>query len=183
MFRVLAIGLALTGLISPATAQRIDSTNVLRSIESPVLTIDTERLFGQSAFGKRVAEEVERQGAALTAENRQIEADLEAEERELTELRATMTPEEFRGLANTFDDKVQRTREVQATKGRALTQKLDQERDVFLAAAAPVLDALMRDAGAVVILELRSVFASAPAIEITDDAIALLDETLGSGAE
>ena len=40
-----------------------------------------------------------------------------------------------------------------------------------------------RLAVAAVILERRSVFVSASAIEITDDAIALLDETLGSGAD
>ena len=40
----------------------------------------------------------------------------------------------------------------------------------------------MREAGAAVILERRSVFVSLNAIDITADAIALLDETLGSGA-
>ena len=86
-------------------------------------------------------------------------------------------------LANTFDQKVQTTRQEQAAKGRALNELLDQERDVFLTAAAPVLERLMREANAAVILERRSVFVSASAIEITDDAIALLDETLGSGAD
>ena len=105
---------------------------------------------------------------------------MEAEERELTEMRADMSAEAFRELANTFDQKVQTTRQEQAAKGRALNELLDQERDVFLTAAAPVLERLMREADAA---ERRSVFVSASAIEITDDAIALLDETLGSGAD
>ncbi|MEW9920746.1 OmpH family outer membrane protein [Marimonas sp. MJW-29] len=151
------------------------------SVISPVLTIDSERLFLQSAFGRRVAAEIEAKGAELTAENRRIEADLEAEERELTEKRATMSPEEFRELADAFDRKVQDTRQAQSAKGRALNALLEQEREVFLNAAAPVLERLMREAEAAVILERRSVFVSASAIEITDDAIALLDETLGSG--
>ena len=41
----------------------------------------------------------------------------------------------------------------------------------------------MREAGAAVILERRSVFASASVIEITDEAITLLDSTLGTGDE
>ncbi len=176
----------LAGLISgPALAQQTSPVEApaRSNVISAVLTIDSERLFLESAFGRRVAEDVEAQGNELAAENRRIEADLESEEQELTTLRATMDADAFRALANEFDEKVQRTRSAQAEKGRALNQRLDQEREVFLTAAAPVLERLMRDAGAAVILERRSVFVSASAIEITDDAIALLDETLGSGAE
>ncbi len=151
------------------------------SIVSPILTIDSDRLFLESAFGQRVVGEFEAASSRLAQENRQIEADLEAEERELTEKRMDMPAEEFRVLADVFDEKVQETRATQAAKGRALTVQLDQEREVFLTAAAPVLERLMRDADAAVILERRSVFVSASAIDITDAAIALLDETLGSG--
>ena len=152
-------------------------------IVSAVLTIDSDRLFLDSDFGKRVVAEVEAKGAVLATENRKIEADLEAEEKRLTTVRATMSPEEFRTLANEFDEKVQQTRQVQATKGRALNALLDQEREVFERAAAPVLERLTRSADAAVILDLRAVFVSASAIEITDDAISLLNETLGSGAQ
>lgn len=183
-----AIALALSVVLSgaaPALAQQ-QQTNRSGQLEtgsiiSPVLTIDSERVFLESAFGKRVAAEIEERGAGLAAENRQIEADLEAEELRLTELRATTPAEEFRALADAFDRKVQETRLAQAAKGRAINALLDQEREVFLTAAAPVLERLMRKADAAVILERRSVFVSANAIDITQMAIALLDETLGSG--
>lgn len=167
------------------TAQQTFATNppARSGVLSSVLTIDSERLFLESAFGRRVAAEVEAQGNVLASENRRIEADLEAEEKRLTELRPTMEPDVFRALAEEFDEKVQLTRSTQAAKGRALNDLLEQEREVFLSAAAPVLERLMREAGAVVILERRSVFVSASAVEITDDAISLLDETLGSGAD
>ncbi|KIN65194.1 Outer membrane chaperone Skp [Sulfitobacter noctilucicola] len=175
--------LFVTGQPSATIAQQTSAQSGLErgSIVSAVLTIDSERLFLESAFGQRVAAEVEEQGEQIATENRRIEAELEAEEKRLTDLRATMAPEEFRALANEFDEKVQRTRTAQAAKGRALNELLEKEREVFLAAAAPVMERLMSDAGATVILEQRSVFVSASAIEITDDAIALLDETLGSG--
>ncbi len=173
--------LALIGSAGIAFAQQSDLGR--GSVISPVLTIDSERLFLESAFGQRVAAEIERAGAELAAENRRIEADLEAEERRLTDIRSTMEAEEFRALADEFDDKVQATREAQVAKGRALNDLLEQEREVFLSAAAPVLERLMRSADAAVILELRSVFVSSSAIEITEDAIDLLNETLGSGSE
>jgi histone H3/H4 len=43
------------------------------------------------------------------------------------------------------------------------------------------MERLMRQAGAAVILERRSVFVSANAIDITQQAISLLNETVGSG--
>ena len=57
---------------------------------SPVLTIDSERMFRESAFGRRVSAEIEARSIELAAENREIEAALEAEERELTEQRPDM---------------------------------------------------------------------------------------------
>jgi Skp family chaperone for outer membrane proteins len=168
---------------APLFAQQQTTAPTDRSavISSPILTIDSDRVFQESEFGVRVAQEIEEEGAKLAAENDQIADDLEAEEQDLTDRRAGLTPEEFRVLADAFDKKVQRTRQEQAAKGRALNELLDQERDVFLTAAGPVLERLMRDAGAAVILDRRTVFVSASAVEITDAAIALLNETLGSG--
>ncbi|WP_432816909.1 OmpH family outer membrane protein [Sulfitobacter sp. JB4-11] len=150
------------------------------TVVSPVLTIDSERIFLESDFGRRVVNQIEAESAVLARENRQIEAELEAEEQDLTAKRAEMAPEDFRELANAFDEKVQNIRRAQAEKGRAINAMLEDEREVFLTAAGPVLERLMRDAGAAVILERRSVFVSANAIDITNDAIALLNETLNS---
>ena len=166
---------------SHAQQQPADPTATRAPVQSPILTIDSDRVFLESEFGRRVAAEIEEQGTALSIENRQIEADLEAEEQELTLKRAAMTPEAFRSLADDFDEKVQTIRRAQAAKSRALNALLDEEREVFLTAAGPVLERLMRSAGAGVILERRSVFVSASAIEITDAAIDLLNETIGSG--
>lgn len=154
-----------------------------RAVISPVLTIDSERMFRESAFGQRVNREIEEQSTALATENREIEAALEAEERSLTEKRATMELEDFRKLADAFDQKVQRTRSEQAAKNRALSERLEVERERFLTAAAPVLEQLMRNSDAAVILERRRVFVSSAAIEVTGQAIALLDETLGTGLD
>ena len=52
----------------------------------------------------------------------------------------------------------------------------------FLTAAAPVLEQIMREAGAAVILEQRSVFVSANAIDITKKAIERIDAQLGDGS-
>jgi Skp family chaperone for outer membrane proteins len=164
-------------LVPAAAAQQ------LGVVQSPILTIESERLFTESAFGQRIAQEIEEEGAALAAENRRIEGELTAEEKDLTERRATMEPEAFRELADAFDQKVQQIRRTQDAKARALTQRRDAGRVAFLQAAVPVLEELMQEAGAAVVLERGSVFLSANASDITDAAISRMDASIGDGQE
>lgn len=154
-----------------------------QDVRSPILTIDSERLYRDSAFGQRVLGDIEAQTTTLSEDNRRIEAELETEERQLTEQRADMEPEAFRALADAFDARVEVIRREREARGRAIAALLEENRDRFLMAAAPVLEAIMRDAGAAVILEQRSVFVSANAIDITDLAIARMNTVLGDGTD
>ncbi len=169
--RVVAVLLAL-GWASSIFAQ---------SIQSPILTIDSERLYRGSEFGQRVAREVEARTQALTEENRTLESELEAEELALTEQRADLTPEDFRALADAFDARVQAIRRDREAESREIADLLESNRGRFLQAAAPILEDIMREAGAGVILEVRGVFISANAIDITDRAIARIDASIGDG--
>jgi Skp family chaperone for outer membrane proteins len=162
--------LVLTLCVGAASAGRAQD-----AVESPVLVIDFERAFAESAFGRRLNEEVEREGNAIVAENRRIEAELTAEELRLTEQRATMAPEQFRALADAFDQKVQRLRAEQDAKAEALGSRGEESRIEFLQAARPVLEGLMRETGAAVILERRSVLVAVDSVDITDRAIARID--------
>lgn len=150
-------------------------------LQSPVLTIDSDALFDQTAYGRRIAADIAADSAALEAENRRIEAALEAEERTLTNTRNTLDPASFRQLAADFDAKVTRVRTEQGAKARALQTRSDQARRQFLGSIAPVLDAIMQDTGAAVILEQRSVFFAARVIDITALAIARMDAAIGDG--
>ncbi len=151
--------------------------------QTAILTISSERLFNDSAFGKRIDREIETEGEALAEENNRIAAELTAEEHELTEKRADMDPEAFRELADSFDEKVQKIRGEQDHKTRVLAEKNDKARAVFLNAVRPILAEVMRESGAGVILERSSVFLSANATDITDLAIERIDATIGDGSE
>ena len=147
-----------------------------------ILTLDKERLFSGSAFGQAITGAVEMEVAALTAENRRIDAALEAEERDLTARRPGMTPAEFRILADAFDEKVTALRAAQDAKSKALTRMRDDGRKRFFAAAVPILAALMRDMGALAILSNEAVILSFDRIDMTDAATARLNAALGDGS-
>ncbi|MDX1780895.1 MAG: OmpH family outer membrane protein [Thalassovita sp.] len=160
----------------PAVAQE----NAL--VRSPVLTIDSDRLYAESLYGKRKQSEFEADVVVLEAENRRIEAELTEEEKQLTEKRPGMAADEFRELADAFDAKVQRIRNEQTAKLRNLAQRRDNAQRNFLQAAIPVLEDIMAEAGAAIIVESRSVFLSARIIDVTSDAVARIDERIGDGS-
>ena len=173
-FRALCVFLALMGPVAGQSQQ-------LGLPEAPILTISSDRLFAESAFGQRVIREIEAEGALLAAENERIVAELSREERELTDKRAGMEPEAFRELADAFDRKVQSHREGQRAKLEALGARSEEARGIFLQLARPILVALLRETGAGVILERSSVFLSSDATDITELAITRIDEAIGDG--
>ncbi|KIN72277.1 OmpH/Skp family outer membrane protein [Sulfitobacter guttiformis] len=179
MGRVLASLILSLVLLNAAPA----SAQVQAGPTRGILTFDSDRLFLDSDFGIRVAREIEAAGNELVAENRRLEAELAKAEQDLTDRRATMSPEAFRPLADAFDVRVQSSRQEQAAKSRALNALLSQEREVFLRTATPILQELMAETGATVMLERRTVFLSTNDSDITEAAITRLNERLGDGAE
>lgn len=150
-------------------------------IRSPILSLDQDRMFAISDFGKRFEADLQADGSLLEAENRRIEAELEAEEKDLTARRPAMSADAFRALADAFDTKVQRIRAEQTAKARALAERTEQAQRQFIEAARPVLEQLMVDAGAVVIIDPRSVVMSRAAIDVTDEAIRRINANIGDG--
>ncbi len=149
----------------------------------PVLTLDSERLLSETISGQRVSAEIENAIAALAQENHSIEAELEAEERDLTEKRKEMEPAAFRALADAFDTKVQRIRAQQDAKQRELQRRQEAEQQDFMKQVAPILSEIGNRYGAVVILERRTVILAADGIDITDQAIARINTVLGDGTD
>jgi len=175
---ILGVGLGcLAALAAPVAAQDGDMP-----FRSPIVTLDQERLFSDTRAGQALVETLEADSAALAAENRQIEAELIAEERDLTERRSELPPEEFRALAEAFDEKVVAIRRAQDTKARTLAQRREADQQAFYRRALPLVAEIVRERGAVVVLERGAVILSAEQVDITDEAIDLIDARLGPEA-
>ncbi len=181
--RALACGLAAAALLTGAThGLRAQDAVPTVSVPSPILTLDQERFFSDSAWGRRAVTGIEMQSKALAAENRRIEGELTAEERLLTDERKTLAADAFRAKADAFDAKVVAIRADQDRKATALATLRDAERSAFFKAALPVLGQVLNERGAVAILDARAIFVAANAIDVTDQMIAAMDKAVGAGA-
>lgn len=150
------------------------------SLPPPILTIDQDRLFQETGLGARATSAVEAQAAQLASENSEIEQDLVRRELELTEQRASLPAQEFRLLADAFDQDVQRIRDEQDEKARALNRMREAARQDFFDDVAVVISDIVRERGALVVLDRRDIFLSADRIDITDEAIARVNASANS---
>ncbi|MXQ07211.1 OmpH family outer membrane protein [Alphaproteobacteria bacterium GH1-50] len=158
--------LVVAGLAGPAAAQ-----DPALSLPPPVLTIDQDRLFAETRPGTEISDELEARVNALAEENQMIEAELTAAERDLTERRPSLPPEEFRDLADAFDARVQRIRAEQDQKAREITQASEAARQEFFNDVAGIISDIVREKGALIVIDRRDVFLSADRIDITEEAI------------
>ncbi|MCB1355871.1 MAG: OmpH family outer membrane protein [Maritimibacter sp.] len=176
----LSLGVAGMGMgMAAAPAQAQDFGRVV----SPILTLDRDRLYAGTLYGQRVRRELEAASTAMAAETRAIEAALEAEEKDLTAKRATMAPEAFRELASAFDDKVQSLRAERDAAEEDLRAQIEAAQVAFFNRIGPVLGQLVRDRGAVLIVDRRAVLLAATNVDVTTDAIERIDAVLGDGGD
>lgn len=172
--------------LAPVAAQEAATTPApvaapTSQIQSPILTIDRDRLYAETMYGKAVEARFKADSDALIAENLRLEQALEAEERDLTDRRTTLPAAEFKALAAAFDAKAESIRTAQQAKSRAIGKKRESEQQRFLEAAVPVIGGLMRESGAAAVFDKQMIIVSLRAVDITDAAIARVDAVLGSG--
>ena len=176
--RSAAIGFAVAAVFAAAGPASVAFAQD-KAAQSAVLTVDPERLFAESRFGKAAVARLEASQQALLAENKKLEIALEAEEKDLTERRPSLPAPDFRKLADAFDQKAEEIRAARLAKSRSLTTLRDEDRQKFLGAIVPILGDLMGEMGALVVLDKKSVFLSFERVDITDLAIARIDAALG----
>jgi Skp family chaperone for outer membrane proteins len=146
-----------------------------------ILTLDWDRLYEGSAWGRRVALELAEASQALNAENNRIAEDLIAEERALTDQRAGMDPAAFRAAAEAFDQRATGIRAAQKAKAQALQSRLEQERAAFIQAALPVLDEMLIARGASIVLDRRVIIRGLAGLDVTEPLTAMVNARLGDG--
>ena len=175
-----------------AMSPSLDSDDMRDVTPSNVVPLDVQSTDTTSEVPKEPRERAEAdlvedaeivEAQELAAENNAIETELIGEERRLTEQRSTLQAQEFRTLADEFDQRVQRIRQEQDEKARDLTRTRDEARAAFFKEVAAIISDIVREKGALVVIDRRDVFLSADRIDITDEAIQRVNEAEGLTVE
>lgn len=149
----------------------------------PVLIIDSDRLYFETLYGRRLAADLAAEITEVQLENDRIVATLTEEESSLTLRRPSMTPEAFRAEADAFDDKVQEVRRARDAKNAELQAASAEARAIFEERVQGIVANVMLERGATMVLEQRNVVLSVRSANITDDVIVRIDAALGDGTQ
>lgn len=168
----------LLGLLVPAAAlPQVTDFPVGGIVDAPAfLVVDQERVLRESLFGQDLRRTDTEEADLLRAEAEALDRAFEAEELELTEKRPTLPPDEFRALADAFDEKVVRTRQEQQNKANALAQRSEQRQRALFQRLAPVLLAILTETGASAVVDQRTLLIAKGDLNITDEVIKRLDD-------
>jgi Skp family chaperone for outer membrane proteins len=142
----------------------------------PVVIVYQDQLLERSRAGQALRRREEAETARLVGERQKIEAEFEAEEKRLAELRPTLPREEFAKLAADFDARVREARAAQDQKAIAAQRAVEQNRQRFLESLRPVLVQIMQRYGASVLMDGRQVLLSDPSLDVTGEVIQRMDE-------
>lgn len=166
------IGWCLAGALACAPLAVLPQTDQGRV---SIRVLDLDRLFQASALGQRLLGDIRDAEARLEADNQALFDQLAAEERALTEARATLTPEDFRARADAFDARVESIRAAQAARGQEIVRMVETAQRVFREAVFPVLRARMDESGIDALLPPDAIILGPGDIDITARAIEWLD--------
>ena len=148
---------------------------------SVLFTVDLDKLLRASNFGKSIIRANNSARKALQNENEKLEAELLSEEKELSNLRKSLSADDFRIKAIEFDEKVTNIRRQQSEKEKSLVEGARKEEAVFLKQIYPLLYELLSQRGGSVLVDQRNVILWDNSVDLTDDAIEVINRTLGNG--
>lgn len=154
---------------------------LLAEEKSVLFTVDMSKLLRSSDFGKNIIANNNAARQKLQNENNDLEEKLLIEEKELSELRKTLSIDEFRPKALEFDKKVTIIRKGQREKEENLNKKVRREETDFFKKIYPILYELLIERGGLVLVDQRNAILWDNSVDLTDDAIALINQALVSG--
>ena len=156
---------------------------LLAEEKSVLFTVDMSKLLRSSDFGKNIIAVNNAARQNLQNENNNLEEKLLIEEKELSELRKTISIDEFRPKALEFDKKVTIIRKGQREKEENLNKKVRREESDFFKKIYPILYELLIERGGLVLIDQRNAILWDNSVDLTDDAIAVINRVLGSGVK
>ena len=156
---------------------------LLAAEKSGVFTVDMTKLLRSSEFGKNIIVENNIARQKLQNENEELERKLLLEEKALSDLRKTLSSEEFRPKALEFDKRVTIIRTAQSEKEENLNIIARKKESDFFKSIYPLLYELLLERGGLILVDQRNIILWDNSVDLTDEAIKTINQVLGSGVK
>ena len=171
--------LALTLGGGAALAQNVPLDDPPGALPFPLATVNGAAVIENSRAARALRETERDLRERVEAENTRVQAELEAEERDLLRLRETLPSADFEVRTAAFDRRVRAERRLAQERGALLLAFVQDARGALVSALPRVLEQVRREAGAAMLLDAGAVLAVDPALDLTAYAISRYDAELG----
>lgn len=169
----MALGL-LVGVVSAALSAPLSAPALAQS--SPgIAIVSRDRVLRESDVARRLREAEQVMTGRLQAQIDAARAALDAEESDLAQQRAELTPEEFQTRATDFDRRIRMVRRVAQERGGVLQRVFQEARARLVSTLPEVLEKLRVTHGATIILDADDALAFDAQVDLTLQAIELFN--------
>ena len=170
---VLAIIIFSSSLVMAKDTSSLTNDN----IKSSILVLSQDELFKSSLPGRELLKIFEERQTELFSEARKIEQQFILEEKKLTEQRLLLSVDNFQILADEFDSKVEKMRELRTEKDKKLQRDFMNWRKKFVQIVLPIIRDVMSEFDALVVLDSKNRWLIYDhKIDVTEKIIRLLNE-------
>jgi len=162
----------MAGLLVAACAVPLAQAQTQSPIaDQSILVVDRERVLRDSAPGRALAAAIQEQRLALQSASAEVEKAMEAEETEIDQIRDRLTPQQFEERLRDFDQRVRQVRRDSQQALQALHSRVNEARREMEQALNLVLQDILEERGASVLLNAQTVIMAREEIDITGEAI------------
>ncbi len=166
---ILAIFLLYQFTISPLYADYPDTT---------VGVVDLNYILSEARAAKDAAEQIEKIVIQIEEEIKESDQSLIDEQNELVESQQIMAPAAFDEKRKEYEKKIQNYNVTRQEKLMSIDLLLADTRNNVLNALKPILEDLSNEKGITILLEKNSVLLNAENMDITDEALKILNKEL-----
>ena len=156
----------------------ICNKSISQDFTSKMLFVNQNKLYSESIFGKGLEALFKEESSKLAVQNKKLTKKLQLEEQILTETRETISPKDFKSLAEEFNFRVEKVRREQKEKASLLKARLEQERKHFFKIVYPILLKFVADNGAYGILDSTVFIVANESLDITDRLINIINKEI-----
>ncbi|QIE56079.1 OmpH family outer membrane protein [Pikeienuella piscinae] len=142
----------------------------------PILIVDREKALRESRPAASLGEQERNARIALKKELDKLRAELEEEEANIAAMREIAPKDVFEARVRAFDIRVRDARRESQEKGEALQARFVAARRDLAAALEPVLQELLDETGASLIVDARTVLAARSGADVTEEVIRRFNE-------
>lgn len=170
--RAALMGLALAAAAAPA------AVNAQAATPTAILVVDVNRVFAESAAGQDANRQLKAQGDALQARFNQLKTQFTNEEEALRKQQGQIAQEALQQRVNDLVGRQTKANEEIGGKRQALERALQGANQQILSNLKPIIDQLMAERSAQMVLDRQVTLNIAPSLDVTTVVIQRLNAKL-----